>query len=158
VIFIGVLGEGSYKKWKVWGTPETLDGTNDKYWVAYISKINVSFISEKKTDKVIYSAFDKYSAIDFLNKKIKAREELLGLQFSPWDGSHRGLEQIIKKNMNDPNSYEHIETVYWDQDDYLIVRTTFRGKNAFGALVVNWIKAKSDIHGNVIDIIESYPR
>ena len=33
-------------------------------------------------------------------------------QFSSWDGAHKNLEKAIKKNMNDPSSYEHVETTY----------------------------------------------
>jgi tetratricopeptide (TPR) repeat protein len=80
--------------------------------------------------------------VDFYQDKIdqreqkealaKAREQRIQEQFSPWDGSHRRLESFIQRAMNDPDSYEHVETVYWDKGDYLIVETTFRGKNAFG--------------------------
>ena len=59
--------------------------------------------------------------------------------------------------MNDPKSYEHVETVYWDMDDHLIVRTKFRGKNVFGGVVLNWILAKVDIDGNVLSIIHQGP-
>jgi len=41
--------------------------------------------------------------------------------------------------------------------DYLIVKTTFRSKNAFGGVVVNWVEAKGDVDGNIIEIIETYP-
>lgn len=81
------------------------------------------------------------------------RDQAIKEQFSGWDGSHRGLEKIIKKNMNDPDSYDHAETVYWDKGDYLLVRTTFRGKNAYGGVVLQSIKAKVDLEGNVLQIL-----
>ena len=56
--------------------------------------------------------------------------------------------------MNDPGSYEHVETVYGDMGNHLVVRTTFRGKNAFGGVVSNWVKAKTDLDGNVLEVIE----
>jgi hypothetical protein len=87
----------------------------------------------------------------------ETRKERIERQFSVWDGSHRGLTKTIKDAMNDPRSYEHVETVSWDQGDYLVVRTTFRGKNAFGGVVKNWIKAKVDLDGNVIAILEQGP-
>ncbi|MFZ3088021.1 MAG: zinc-ribbon domain-containing protein [Methylotenera sp.] len=77
--------------------------------------------------------------------------------FSAWDGSHRGLTEVIKKSMNDPNSYEHEKTVFWDKGDHLIVKTTFRGKNAFGGVVKNWVMAKVDLNGNVVEIISQGP-
>lgn len=85
------------------------------------------------------------------------RKEQIERQFSAWDGSHRGLTKAIKASMNDPDSYDHVETVYSDMGDYLVVRTTFRGKNAFGGVVKNWVKAKVDLNGNVIEIIEQGP-
>jgi len=82
------------------------------------------------------------------------RQIQLEKQFSAWDGSHNGLSKIIKKAMNDPDSYEHVETVYWDMKDHVVIRTTYSGKNAFGGRVKNWVKAKADNNGNIIEIIE----
>lgn len=88
-----------------------------------------------------------------IEPKILSRQEQIEKEFSAWDGSHRGLERIIKKGMNDPDSYKHVETRYSDQGSYLIVGTTFRGKNAFGAMMLNSIVAKTDLEGNVLEII-----
>ena len=85
------------------------------------------------------------------------RKERIKKGFSAWDGSHRELEKIIKISMNDPNSYEHVETTYSDKGDYLIVKTTFRGKNAFGGVVKNWVLAKTDLDGNIIQVISQGP-
>jgi len=85
------------------------------------------------------------------------REVQIGTGFSSWDGSHRELTKLIKKAMNDPNSYEHVETKYWDKTDYLIVKTTYRGKNAFGGIVSNWVEAKTDLNGNVLQITAQGP-
>ncbi len=85
------------------------------------------------------------------------RQEKLENSFSAWDGSHIALTKLIKQSMNDPKSYEHDKTVYWDKGDHLIVRTDFRGKNAFGGVVRNWVKAKVSIDGQVLEIIEEGP-
>jgi predicted RNA-binding Zn-ribbon protein involved in translation (DUF1610 family) len=87
----------------------------------------------------------------------EVRKERLEGGFSAWDGSHRGLTALIKKTMNDPKSYEHVETTYGDKGDHLIVKTTFRGKNAFGGVVANWVMAKTDLDGNVIEVIAQGP-
>jgi hypothetical protein len=76
------------------------------------------------------------------------RKEPIQEQFSAWDGSHIGLTKFIKKTMNDPDSYEHVETVYWDKGSHLVVKTTFRK---------NWVMAKVDLNGNVIEVIEQGP-
>jgi hypothetical protein len=82
------------------------------------------------------------------------RSELIERQFSAWDGSHRGFERIIKKSMNDPDSYEHVETSFKDEGSTLLVVTKFRGTNAFGGKVVNSMMARVDFKGNVIEVVE----
>ena len=82
------------------------------------------------------------------------RQALIKKQFSGWDGSHRGLEKLIKESMNDPDSYEHVETRFGDQGDHLLVSCKFRGKNAFNATVTNSVTAKVDFNGNVLQIVE----
>lgn len=84
----------------------------------------------------------------------KARTEMIEKQFSAWDGSHIKLSRMIKNSMNDPDSYEHAETKYWDMKDHLIVTTTFRGKNAFGGVVKNTVTAKVSLDGENVEILE----
>jgi len=76
------------------------------------------------------------------------RKKNIEAQFSLWDGSHNKSVELIKDNMNDPKSFEHDETTYFDQEDHLIVVTTFRGKNAFGGVITNTMRTKVDINGN----------
>lgn len=85
------------------------------------------------------------------------RTEKIESGFSAWDGSHKKLTELIKASMNDPKSYDHVKTTYGDYGDYLIVRTEFRGKNAFGGVVLNWWKAKCSLDGQVIELIETGP-
>jgi len=97
-----------------------------------------------------------YSCISTPSKPKTAKElrqERIKRGFSAWDGSHIKLEQAIKKSMNDPDSFKHVETSYSDMGGYLIVQTTFRGKNAFGALVKNTVQVKTDLDGNIISDI-----
>jgi hypothetical protein len=104
------------------------------------------------------------SKIDFYTSKVKekqiadatakARDNLIGKGFSAWDGSHRALEKHIKKRMNNPDSYEHIDTKYYDRGDFIIVTTRFRGANAFGGLVVNEMTAKAGLDGHLLEIID----
>lgn len=102
--------------------------------------------------------------VDFYTTRIKeeeekrlataARKENIEKQFSAWDGSHRSLERVIKEAMNDPDSYEHDKTVYWDRGDHLVVQTTYRGKNAFGGTVRNFVKAKVSLSGQILQILD----
>lgn len=83
----------------------------------------------------------------------KARKEKIEMQFSSWDGSHPGLTNLIKENMNDPDSYEHIKTKFRDDGNSILVITEFRGKNAFGGKVKNTVSARVDLNGNVIEVL-----
>lgn len=95
----------------------------------------------------------KQDTLSSHEKALKKRQERIEKQFSGWDGSHRNLEKLIKQNMNDPDSYEHIETGYKDMVLYILVSTKFRGANAFGGKVINTVSAKVDLDGNVLEII-----
>lgn len=85
----------------------------------------------------------------------QVKEEKIQAQFSGWSGEHRNLERIIKNSMNNPDSYEHVETIYRKtSNDTIIVSTKFRGTNAFGGVVLNGVVAEFDIDGNFIKIIK----
>ena len=84
--------------------------------------------------------------------KPKTRTETIESQFSEWDGSHKRLEKYVKSQMNDPESYAHIKTIYWDKDSFLIVKTTYRGSNVFGGIVLGTTKAKINLDGSIIEI------
>lgn len=94
-----------------------------------------------------------------LDKQIAKQEkikETFQLQFSAWDGSHIKLVRTVKDSMNDPKSFEHVETRYYfdkKNNEIIHVIMKFRGTNAFGALILNTIKAKIDIDGNVLDYV-----
>lgn len=89
------------------------------------------------------------------NKKVE-HEKKIDVQFSWWDGSHDNLTKYIKESMNDPNSFEHVETKYIDYGDYITVWETFRGKNAFGGVVKNTVVANVSLEGKIIEILDQY--
>ncbi|MFS4427432.1 hypothetical protein [Stutzerimonas stutzeri] len=84
----------------------------------------------------------------------EARKKEVESQFSSWDGSHRTFERLIKQTMNDPDSYEHVETRFADNGDYIRVFTKFRGKNAFGGMVVDSAIADFTVTGDLIRVVE----
>lgn len=85
--------------------------------------------------------------------KQKTRIESIESQFHVWDGSHIRLEKLIIDSLNDPGSYEHIETRYKDMGNHLVVSTAYRGKNAFGAIIKNKTIAKVSVHGIILGIV-----
>jgi hypothetical protein len=84
----------------------------------------------------------------------KDRKELVEKAFSSYDGSHLKLTEYIKAHMNDPESFEHVETTYIDRpgDGYVEVKETFRGKNAYNAKMLNTVWARCKVEGDVIEI------
>lgn len=73
-------------------------------------------------------------------------------QFSVWDGSHTNLVDLVEKSLNDKKSFEHVETTYKDMGDHLIIKMSYRAKNAFGGLILQNITAKSDYKTNTISV------
>jgi hypothetical protein len=118
---------------------------------AELSKINPN---TTQYDSKIKFYTDKVNQEKVKLDAIATRQKLLESGFSKWDGSHLALERHIIKSMNDPDSYEHVDTSYIDYKNHLIVLTKFRGKNAFGGTVVNSISAKVSIDGEIIEIIQ----
>lgn len=84
------------------------------------------------------------------NNVIAVRQNKIKLQFSSWDGSHSALKSYVKDNMNDPSSFDHIKTTYSDKGNYLLVQMKFRGKNSFGAKIIEVVTAKVDLEGNIL--------
>jgi hypothetical protein len=58
---------------------------------------------------------------------------------SAWDGSNSAMVSATKQKMNDPASFEHIETRYIDRGQEIDLIMTFTGKNAFGGTVKNTV-------------------
>lgn len=73
-------------------------------------------------------------------------------QFSVWDGSSTHLVDLVKKNLNDPDSFKHEETTYKDMKDHLIIKMSYRAKNAFGGVILQNVTAKADYKSQTIEI------
>lgn len=81
-----------------------------------------------------------------------ARKAEIDQQFSRWDGSNYAVETAVKRQMKNPDSYQHVETRYVEVPNGLIVTTTFRGTNSFNALVPQTAVAAVDRAGRVISL------
>lgn len=77
--------------------------------------------------------------------------------FSGWDGSYRPLEKLIKASMNDDSSYKHVSTVYHlilNKDPHAVVKTTFRGTNAYGGVVKQTVAARVNVRtGEIVSLL-----
>ena len=109
--------------------------------------------STPTTQEKVMSATEKIAAEKSSEDNRKAElQKKANSYFSPWDGSHRDLERSIKNSMNDPDSYEHVETTFginYDTEELTVV-TKFRGKNAFGGKVINSAKMTQNIRSGKI--------
>jgi hypothetical protein len=78
----------------------------------------------------------------------KERELLYGQHcLSLWDGSHPEFVNQVKRRLNDPDSFDHVETVTWPvrDDGRNSIMMTFRAKNGFGGVITS--KAMGSING-----------
>lgn len=64
------------------------------------------------------------------------------------------LMQLVKRDLNDPNSMGNIEVFYFDHDSTIIVTQKFTAKNAFGGTLRKEVVVSIDTLGNIIDIIK----
>lgn len=96
-------------------------------------------------------------SIKHVQDSAKYRQDLLikNNVFRQWDGSSPALVEMVKESMNDPNSFEHLETRYFDKGrDSLTVIMDYTGKNAFGGRVRGKIMAMvSAKDGSIIKIM-----
>jgi hypothetical protein len=69
-------------------------------------------------------------------------------------GQHRTLEQYVERNLKDPDSYEHIKTVYDDRGDHLYVLMRYRAKNSFGGYAIGQHAAKVSLDGKLLAVAD----
>ncbi len=116
---------------------------------SYDANINKNGIINEKSFNYAVSMINKMIDDEASTAKIQA-------QFDPWNGSNIYLVQAVKASMNDPSSFKHVNTSYYtDRKNRSIIHVVmqFRGKNAFGALVLNQVKANMDANGNILDYV-----
>lgn len=44
-----------FEKWSEWGSPETLEGTDNRYWAIYLEKANLTLITRKSEQRVVHA-------------------------------------------------------------------------------------------------------
>lgn len=123
------------------------------------AKVKSDAINKAKADKVIADKkiadkkiADAKAIQDKKDAPAKAYKAWVDAQFSVWDGSHTGLVDLIKSNLNDDKSFKHVKTTYTDKGTYLIVYMTYRAKNGFGAVILQNVTAKADYKTNTITV------
>lgn len=88
------------------------------------------------------------------HQKELTKEEKIQKQFSSWDGSHLKLVPYVKRRLNDPGSFKHMETRHKVLlGDSVQVYMEYRAKNAFGGYVPGYVIAVCAPNGDVARII-----
>lgn len=137
------------------------DSQQRTQFAAIEEKYNKLTDTEKEEFKVDFERLSK-EKVEYLAKvaeeekkqaEAKAYQDWVKNQFSVWDGSHTVLVKMLKENLNDPKSFQHVETTCKDNGDHLIVKMTYRAKNAFGGLILQNITAKADYKTNMVSVI-----
>lgn len=97
----------------------------------------------KRQQKIIREQIKKSIACDKFERQF----------VSKWDGSCRPVVEAIKEKMNDAKSFEHIKTkVFITDTENFQVEMKFRGKNAYGGMVINIVTATVTPDGKVIAV------
>ena len=86
-----------------------------------------------------------------------SHQDSIKLLFNEWNGTDIALVDLVKQNMNDADSFENVDTKYFDMGSYIVINMKYRGKNVFGAKVLNFVKARQNIDGSGLEIIETQP-
>lgn len=64
------------------------------------------------------------------------------------------LINMVKNNLNDPNSMGNLEVTYIDKDSIIVVTQRFTAKNALGGTVRADVSVAIDTLGNIIKVID----
>ena len=106
----------------------------------------------------IISLTDSADAASEAKKKAEpayARKVKVESAFNKWDGSNDQLVKLVKDNLNNPASFEHVSTSYIDSgSDTIEVVMKYRATNAFNAIVTDEARANVNIDGTVISLIK----
>jgi len=80
---------------------------------------------------------------------------LIDIQFNVFNRRHEKLCKYIESKLVDPSSFEEIESKYIDQGNQIVVIVEYTAKNGFGVRTRNYCKARVDINGDILEIIEN---
>ncbi|NME70525.1 hypothetical protein [Flammeovirga aprica] len=92
-------------------------------------------------------------SIESLLEEIKLKEDLEDLLDD--EGAIAVFVDHVKKDMNDPNSFEHVRTLISEKGKYLNVIMKYREVNSYGAKVLTTVEAKLNRDGSVKKILNN---
>ncbi len=125
------------------------------FMVIGIIYINSQPDKEEKKDTFVENiSDDEIDSIIAETNKPKSKADIENL-FSAWDGSLPSFKDYIKENLQNPDSFEHVETKFRDDGDGLTVIMKYRGENGFGAIRTQTAIVKTDYEGNILNLISN---
>jgi hypothetical protein len=128
--------------------------TSPVTWLALIVVIVfVAFVYIPNSPKVITTSTTNTTQ-PVAEIKALSPQQQIDQQFSKLDGSHILLTKMIKKDLHDPSSYQHVNTQYTQTGEHITVLTQYHAANAFGALTLSHIKFRFAINGTPIALLE----
>jgi hypothetical protein len=125
----------------------SLKKISDSYAIGKGSAANTNYYFDclgdyvyEKGDSIKIAKLMNWCSLDLNENKPHYNTAVLLDGFSGYNGSHRGVEVMIKQNLHDPSSYIHDNTahsfVYYGTDrPHVAVKTTFVANNALGGKV-----------------------
>lgn len=142
--------------------------------------LTIADINDKSDTCIAIGSIATDGTIDIVSMSLDFNNERnlwIRSQFSAWDGSHRELEKLVKKSLNDEKSFDHIETTYRDITDEnvqnevnsilteagysnrvevgdLFIQMQFSAKNAFNATIKNTAYGIASYADNTITLVD----
>ena len=96
---------------------------------------------------------DELKLVKQAQEELARHKENVKKQFDAWNGSHPTAVKAVKALMHNPDSFEHVETRYTlPTKNTTLIMMTYRGTNAFGAVVTNVAKVRLNAEGGLIGL------
>jgi uncharacterized membrane protein len=141
LIFIIVVFGGNNKNSKANSIAETSQSSASINEIAKLQKELENNKLTKVQREEVEIEIKSIKTLEFAEKNISA-----------WDRSNPKLVSAVKKTMNDPGSFEHVETTFDYEKDKVIATMIYRGNNALGAKVLGEVLGTFDYDGNLLNI------
>jgi len=129
------------------------DGTKKEF--TKDNYITVSSLIKTEEVKKMKIALAKLEEAIKQNKELEERKANFEKEcFTGLDGYNLSLVRLVKENLHDPDSFEHVETRFKLMDDCAIVVMKYRAKNGFNAIRLEEITAKINFDCEVVEVNE----
>lgn len=122
--------------------------------IKYVSKTNDSIERVERLERM-----REYNAMSDSDKRKLHMRGVTKTSFMPYlsnyDGSFPPLVEYTKKNLQNPKTFEHVETGFIIREEYVEVKMVYRAENGFGAHRKESIVAAVDEKGYLIEILRT---